>query len=240
VTLIVAGAAATFLTSNQAGTTALILLGGLLAFIAITKRVPLLLEVGSTKIDSTYDDVFEAGRESVSGQDSGNDLAHAVEDPPAADIVSRFTTRPNGYRGAVAARASGITYRQLDYWNRTQLIEPSLTTASIAESRSLYSFADVVLLRTIKALLDSSLSLQAIRGLIEALKSRQSRELPSLVAILQDGEWAIEDEAEFARKNPKFVEPAMVVPIRPIALSVVTALTRLTDERNAGQFPSGD
>ena len=30
-----------------------------------------------------------------------------------------------GYRGAVAARAAGITYRQLDYWARTELVEPT-------------------------------------------------------------------------------------------------------------------
>ena len=30
----------------------------------------------------------------------------------------------SGYRGAIAARAAGISYRQLDYWARTQLVEP--------------------------------------------------------------------------------------------------------------------
>ena len=35
-----------------------------------------------------------------------------------------------GYRGAVAARAAGITYRQLDYWARTELVEPTVRGAS--------------------------------------------------------------------------------------------------------------
>ena len=30
-----------------------------------------------------------------------------------------------GYRGPIACRAAGITYRQLDYWARTGLVEPS-------------------------------------------------------------------------------------------------------------------
>ena len=40
---------------------------------------------------------------------------------PATDI---------GYRGASAAAAAGISYRQLDYWDRTQLVVPSIQTAT--------------------------------------------------------------------------------------------------------------
>ena len=35
-----------------------------------------------------------------------------------------------GYRGAIACSAAGISYRQLDYWARTGLVEPSIRTAS--------------------------------------------------------------------------------------------------------------
>ena len=35
-----------------------------------------------------------------------------------------------GYRGPVAAQVAGITYRQLDYWARTGLVEPSFRTAT--------------------------------------------------------------------------------------------------------------
>jgi predicted site-specific integrase-resolvase len=31
-----------------------------------------------------------------------------------------------GYRGATACSAAGISYRQLDYWARTGLVEPSI------------------------------------------------------------------------------------------------------------------
>lgn len=43
-----------------------------------------------------------------------------------------------GYRGAVAARAAGISYRQLDYWARTELVEPDvfLSSGSAGLSRS--------------------------------------------------------------------------------------------------------
>ena len=34
-----------------------------------------------------------------------------------------------GYRGPIACRVAGITYRQLDYWARTGLVEPTVRGA---------------------------------------------------------------------------------------------------------------
>jgi hypothetical protein len=48
-----------------------------------------------------------------------------------------------GYRGAVAARAAGISYRQLDYWARTQLVEPTVRSAAGSGSQRLYGFRDI-------------------------------------------------------------------------------------------------
>jgi hypothetical protein len=47
----------------------------------------------------------------------------------------------SGYRGAVAARAAGISYRQLDYWARTELVQPTVRGAAGSGSQRLYSFA---------------------------------------------------------------------------------------------------
>ena len=44
-----------------------------------------------------------------------------------------------GYRGPTACNAAGITYRQLDYWARTGLIEPTVRGASGSGSQRLYS-----------------------------------------------------------------------------------------------------
>ena len=52
-----------------------------------------------------------------------------------------------GYRGAVAARAAGITYRQLDYWARTELVEPTVRGASGSGSQRLYGFRDILVAR---------------------------------------------------------------------------------------------
>jgi hypothetical protein len=60
-----------------------------------------------------------------------------------------------GYRGAVAARAAGITYRQLDYWARTELVVPTVRDASGSGSQRLYGFQDILVLKLVKRLLDT-------------------------------------------------------------------------------------
>ena len=68
-----------------------------------------------------------------------------------------------GYSGTRAARIVGITYRQLDYWARTDLVRPSLTDASGSGSRRSYSYRDLLELRVIKSLLDAGIRLEAVR-----------------------------------------------------------------------------
>ena len=68
-----------------------------------------------------------------------------------------------GYRGPTACNAAGITYRQLDYWARTGLVEPTVRGATGSGTQRLYCFRDILLLKVIKRLLDAGISLQQIR-----------------------------------------------------------------------------
>ncbi|WP_417506298.1 MerR family transcriptional regulator, partial [Microbacterium sp.] len=68
-----------------------------------------------------------------------------------------------GYRGAVAARTAGLTYRQLDYWARTELVEPTVRGANGSGSQRHYGFRDILLLKLVKSLLETGISLQQIR-----------------------------------------------------------------------------
>ena len=77
-----------------------------------------------------------------------------------------------GYRGPIACRAAGITYRQLDYWARTGLVEPSIRGAKGSGSQRLYAFRDILLLKIVKRLLDTGVSLQQIRTAVDALHER--------------------------------------------------------------------
>ena len=64
-------------------------------------------------------------------------------------------TYEEGFSGRKTAEVVGISYRQLDYWARTDLIRPSLSDASGSGSRRSYSYNDLLELKTIKKLLDA-------------------------------------------------------------------------------------
>ncbi|GAA1178699.1 DNA-binding transcriptional MerR regulator [Nesterenkonia xinjiangensis] len=91
-----------------------------------------------------------------------------------------------GYRGPIACAAAGITYRQLDYWARTQLVQPSLRNASGSGSARLYSFRDILVLKVVKRLLDTGVSLQQIRSAIEHLRERGVEDLAQ-ITLMSDG-----------------------------------------------------
>ena len=91
-----------------------------------------------------------------------------------------------GYRGATACSAAGITYRQLDYWARTGLVEPGIRTASGSGTQRLYGFRDILVLKIVKRLLDAGVSLQNIRTAVEHLRSRGVTELESMT-LMSDG-----------------------------------------------------
>jgi DNA-binding transcriptional MerR regulator len=91
-----------------------------------------------------------------------------------------------GYRGPMACRAAGITYRQLDYWARTELVEPSVRTAHGSGSQRLYSFRDILVLKVVKRLLDAGISLQQIRTAVSHLRERGTSDLAQ-VTLMSDG-----------------------------------------------------
>ena len=91
-----------------------------------------------------------------------------------------------GYRGPTACAAAGITYRQLDYWARTALVEPSVQAAHGSGSQRLYSFRDILVLKVVKRLLDTGISLQQIRAAVQHLRDRGSDDLAQ-VTLMSDG-----------------------------------------------------
>jgi len=91
-----------------------------------------------------------------------------------------------GYRGPTACAAAGITYRQLDYWARTGLIEPSVRSATGSGSQRLYGFRDILILRVIKRLLDAGISLQQVRIAVNHLRERGTDDL-TRVTLMSDG-----------------------------------------------------
>jgi DNA-binding transcriptional MerR regulator len=91
-----------------------------------------------------------------------------------------------GYRGPTACAAAGITYRQLDYWARTRLVEPSVRAATGSGSQRLYGFRDILVLKVVKRLLDTGISLQQIRAAVDHLRAQGTTDLAQ-VTLMSDG-----------------------------------------------------
>jgi DNA-binding transcriptional MerR regulator len=123
--------------------------------------------------------VSEATRASLGLQGTLFDDLPADERPGAA-------AESVGYRGPTACNAAGITYRQLDYWARTGLVEPSVREASGSGTQRLYSFRDILVLKVVKKLLDAGISLQNIRTAIASLRDRGVADLQQ-ITLMSDG-----------------------------------------------------
>src|SRR5450755_988211 len=91
-----------------------------------------------------------------------------------------------GYRGPTACAAAGITYRQLDYWARTSLVVPSIRSAAGSGSQRLYSFKDILVLKIVKRLLDTGISLHNIRVAVDHLRQRGVQNLAN-ITLFSDG-----------------------------------------------------
>lgn len=101
-----------------------------------------------------------------------------------------------GFRAPTVAKIVGISYRQLDYWARTKLVEPSLRPAEGSGSMRLYGFADIVQLKVVKRLLDTGISLHKVRLAIEEVRKRGDKLAD--VTLLSDGKtvYAVTSDAE--------------------------------------------
>jgi DNA-binding transcriptional MerR regulator len=89
-----------------------------------------------------------------------------------------------GYRGPQVCEIVGITYRQLDYWTRTELIRPSLAQAKGSGSQRRYAYLDLVELKVIKSLLDAGVSLKQARTAIEYLREHLGEDLATANLVI--------------------------------------------------------
>jgi DNA-binding transcriptional MerR regulator len=152
-----------------------------LRFETSTQGGQLAMEVGvaGTRGDDKPADSSRAGVPYAEEQGTLFDAGEQVEEVMAdADGA--------GYRGPTACNAAGITYRQLDYWARTGLVEPSVRGAHGSGSQRLYSFRDILVLKVVKRLLDTGISLQQIRAAVHHLRDRGTRDLAQ-VTLMSDG-----------------------------------------------------
>jgi DNA-binding transcriptional MerR regulator len=96
----------------------------------------------------------------------------------------------DGFSGKRAAEIVGITYRQLDYWARTDLIRPSLADATGSGTRRRYSYKDLLELKVIKRLLDAGIKLESIREAFEYLRESLGEDVAAAHLVI-DGTSAV-------------------------------------------------
>lgn len=89
-----------------------------------------------------------------------------------------------GFSGTRAAAVVGISYRQLDYWARTDLVRPSLCDAAGSGSRRLYSYRDLLELRVIKSLLDAGIKLESVRKAFSYLRAQGDSDIVSATLVI--------------------------------------------------------
>lgn len=118
-----------------------------------------------------------------------NELRPAQSEEPRAVQESLFDMGPDeqvGYRVPIACQVAGISYRQLDYWARTGLVEPSIRTAKGSGTQRLYSFRDILVLKIVRGLLDTGISLQNIRLAVDRLRDLGVDDLAT-ITLVSDG-----------------------------------------------------
>jgi DNA-binding transcriptional MerR regulator len=117
----------------------------------------------------------EATVQETTTQEAAGQSLSATDQKQAKDL---------GYSGTQTATVVGITYRQLDYWARTDLIRPSLSDASGSGSRRRYSYSDLLELKAIKKLLDSGIKLEQVRKVFEYLRQHVTSDIASAHIVI--------------------------------------------------------
>ena len=129
------------------------------------------------------DRVIRAHNETAITQLTGLPTRHSGIPRNASPRAAEVDTEEIGYRGPVACAAARVTDSQLDYWARTGLVKPSVHGSG---SQRLYSFRNIVVLKVVKRLLDTGISLQQIRAAVQHLRDRGSADLAQ-VTLMSDG-----------------------------------------------------
>ncbi len=141
----------------------------------------------------------------------------------------------DGYSGRRAAEIVGITYRQLDYWARTELVTPSLAVAKGSGSRRSYSYRDLLELKVVKTLLDGGIKLESVREAFTYLRENLTDDISSLQLVINGSRSIVvqhESELIDLLKNGQGV--MQVLPLGGVQEEVDTAIIDLHPNKNTG------
>jgi len=103
----------------------------------------------------------------------------------SSQASSQASSEDGGFSGTRTAQIVGISYRQLDYWARTDLIRPSLSDATGSGSRRRYSYRDLLELKVIKNLLDAGIKLESVRVVFDFLRAHMETDIASAHLVIE-------------------------------------------------------
>ncbi|MDZ7677323.1 MAG: MerR family transcriptional regulator [Acidimicrobiales bacterium] len=109
---------------------------------------------------------------------------------------ARDSAVAHGFSGRKAAEVVGITYRQLDYWARTDLVRPSLADANGSGSRRQYSYRDLLELKVIKSLLDAGIRLESVREAFTFLREHLGEDIVTANLVIRGSSVLVRSDEE--------------------------------------------
>ena len=97
------------------------------------------------------------------------------------------------YNTKTVCKILGLTKRQVDYWDRSHFIKPTVNEASGYGSVRLYSFTDLIQLKVAKTLRDGGISIQKLRKSLNYLK----RNMPEVKEPLLNLRFITDGKSDF-------------------------------------------
>jgi DNA-binding transcriptional MerR regulator len=168
-----------------------------------------------------------------------SELPKRIEQGVLAPDATTWSGDELGYGGPQVCKIVGISYRQLDYWARTDLLRPSLVDAAGSGTQRRYSYRDLVALKVIKSLLDGGLSLQTARKAIEYLREHLGEDLASASLVL-DGSKSVlvrtgEDIVDLVRDGQGVLN---IVPLAGLVEQLAASIHEIAPAPEADEPPT--
>ena len=147
----------------------------------------------------------------------------------------------HGYSAKLTADVVGITYRQLDYWARTDLVAPSLAPATGSVSRRQYSYSNLLELKVIKRLLDSGIKLEKVRSIFDYMRSELQEDI-SRANLVIDGSNVVcaRSDAEFIDVLQRGQGVLNVLPLSNVKQAVDAAIIEFRPSSDADAEADAD
>ena len=93
-----------------------------------------------------------------------------------------------GYTGPEVCKITGITYRQLDHWTTSSLINASIRNLKGSGFHRIYSFQDIIQIKMVNKLREAGVSLQKIRIALKNIQKVLGDDISiSDVSVFSDG-----------------------------------------------------